>query len=53
MAGQSSNEVDRTILHALWRGARTTTADEMTEAAGVSASTVRNRIKKLEESGVI
>jgi Lrp/AsnC family transcriptional regulator, leucine-responsive regulatory protein len=33
--------------------ARTTTAEEMGEKAGVSASTVRNRIERLENAGVI
>ena len=45
--------VDRTILHALQEDARTTTAEEMAEEAGVSDSTIRNRIEKLEETGVI
>lgn len=53
MAGQSLDDVDRAILHALQGDARRTTADEMAEAAGVSASTIRNRIKKLEGNGVI
>lgn len=47
------DEVDRSILHELQEDARRTTAEEMGEAAGVAASTVRNRIENLEESGVI
>ncbi|NUC72612.1 Lrp/AsnC family transcriptional regulator [Haloterrigena sp. SYSU A558-1] len=53
MTGIELDEVDRTILHALQEDARRTTAEEMGEEAGVSASTVRNRIEKLEDAGVI
>ncbi|MDF9748265.1 Lrp/AsnC family transcriptional regulator [Natrinema salsiterrestre] len=53
MVGIDLDEVDRTILHELQEEARRTTAEEMSEAAGVSASTVRNRIERLEEEGVI
>lgn len=49
----SLDEVDRAILHALQKDARNTTADELGELADVSPSTVRNRIEKLEENGVI
>jgi len=45
--------VDRGILHALQENAREATAAEMAEAVGVSASTVRNRIDRLESAGVI
>ena len=45
--------VDRGILHMLQRDARNTTAQEIAEQVGVSASTVRNRIGALEEDGVI
>lgn len=47
------DEVDRGILHMLQRNARETTAAEMADAVGVSPSTVRNRIARLEEDGVI
>ena len=47
------DDVDRGILHALQEDARNATADEMAEQVGVSASTVRNRIGRLEEAGVI
>ncbi|WP_231186926.1 Lrp/AsnC family transcriptional regulator [Haladaptatus sp. DYF46] len=47
------DDVDRGILHALQRDARNSTAAEMGETVGVSASTVRNRIQRLEEAGVI
>ncbi|MFC7007916.1 Lrp/AsnC family transcriptional regulator [Halalkalicoccus salilacus] len=47
------DEVDRGVLHLLQQDARNTTAEEIAERVGVSASTVRNRIGKLEEDGVI
>lgn len=47
------DEVDRGILHALQGDARHRTTQEMGERVGVSASTVRNRIARLEEEGVI
>ncbi|ELZ27464.1 AsnC family transcriptional regulator [Halosimplex carlsbadense 2-9-1] len=47
------DDVDRGILHALQENAREATAAEMAEAVGVSASTVRNRIDRLESAGVI
>lgn len=45
--------VDRGILFLLQRDARNTTAQEIAEQVGVSASTVRNRIAELESGGVI
>lgn len=53
MVGIELDTVDRTILHVLQEGARTVTAEEMGAEAEVSASTVRNRIEKLERAGVI
>ncbi|MFP8954893.1 Lrp/AsnC family transcriptional regulator [Natrialbaceae archaeon A-arb3/5] len=53
MTGIELDEVDRSILHELQEDARTTTAEEMGEKAGVSASTIRNRIERLENAGVI
>ncbi|WP_336343909.1 Lrp/AsnC family transcriptional regulator [Halalkalicoccus ordinarius] len=47
------DDVDRGVLHLLQVDARNATAEEMAERVGVSASTVRNRISKLEEGGVI
>ena len=47
------DDVDRGILHALQENARDATIEEMGEAVGVSASTVRNRIADLEAAGVI
>lgn len=47
------DEVDRGILHMLQRDARNNTTREIGDAVGVSAGTVRNRIEKLEDAGVI
>lgn len=47
------DEVDRGIVHMLQRNAREMTAAEMADAVGVSPSTVRNRIERLETTGVI
>ncbi|QLH80227.1 Lrp/AsnC family transcriptional regulator [Halosimplex pelagicum] len=51
--GHELDDVDRGILHALQENAREATAAEMAEAVGVSASTVRNRIDRLESTGVV
>ncbi|WP_306060540.1 Lrp/AsnC family transcriptional regulator [Natronococcus wangiae] len=45
--------VDHGILHLLQKDARNNTTREIGEAVGVSAGTVRNRIEKLEDAGVI
>lgn len=47
------DDVDRGILHALQANAREVTAAEMAESVGVAASTVRNRIERLESEDVI
>lgn len=47
------DNVDRGILHLLQVDARNTTAEEIADKTDVSASTVRNRIDKLEAEGVI
>ena len=47
------DDLDRRIIHALQQDARHTTASEIAESCDVSARTVRNRIDRLEESGVI
>jgi Lrp/AsnC family leucine-responsive transcriptional regulator len=49
----SLDAVDHGILYALQRDARNTTIAEIATEVGTSASTVRNRIEKLETSGVI
>jgi Lrp/AsnC family transcriptional regulator, leucine-responsive regulatory protein len=55
MSGTESelDDVDRGILHMLQQDARNHTTREIGEAVGVSAGTVRNRIEKLEDAGVI
>lgn len=50
---QSLDEVDRGILHLLQTDARNMSTREIGNAVGVSSGTVRNRIEKLEETGVI
>lgn len=47
------DNVDRGILHELQVDARNTTAQEIADKVGVSPSTVRNRIRHLEDVGVI
>lgn len=47
------DDVDRGILYLLQRDARNVTGEEMGEAVGVSASTVRNRIERMEAEDII
>jgi len=51
--GRDLDDVDRSILYLLQRDARNTTAQEIGDTTGVSASTVRNRIDQLEADGII
>ena len=55
MTGSNSpiDDLDRRIIHALQHDARHTSASEIAESLAVSARTVRNRIHKLEDAGVI
>lgn len=53
MARDDLDELDRVILHHLQRDARHTTSSDIAEEMGVSASTVRNRINRLEDRGII
>lgn len=53
MSSESLDDVDRGILFALQRDARNTTIADIAEEVEVSASTVRNRIERLEDSGII
>ena len=45
--------VDRKVLHCLQENARSVSSESIGERAGVSASTVRNRIDRMREAGVI
>lgn len=47
------DDIDRRILQLLQRDARNATAVEIAEKIGVSDGTVRNRISKLEDRGVL
>jgi DNA-binding Lrp family transcriptional regulator len=47
------DDVDRGILYLLQLDARNTTSQDIAEKVGVSASTIRNRIERLEEDGII
>jgi len=47
------DDIDRRIIHALMRNARDTSATEIAEQVSVSGATVRNRIARLEDSGII
>ncbi|SDJ24833.1 DNA-binding transcriptional regulator, Lrp family [Halovenus aranensis] len=47
------DEVDKMILFELQKNARDTSSNDIAEQIGLSASTVRNRISKLEEQGII
>lgn len=47
------DDLDRYIVSALQRDARHTSANDIAEEADVSPSTVRKRIAKLEDSGII
>jgi DNA-binding Lrp family transcriptional regulator len=47
------DEVDKAILYALQTDARDVSSGDIAERAGTSDSTVRKRIKRLEEDGVI
>lgn len=51
--GRDLDDVDRSILFMLQQDARHTTAQEIAESVGVSASTVRNRIQQLEADDII
>ena len=53
MSPVSLDSVDRGILYALQRDARNTTIAEIAAEVDVSSSTVRNRIERLEDAGVI
>jgi DNA-binding Lrp family transcriptional regulator len=47
------DDIDRRILYGLMQDARHRTATDLAEDVSVSGATVRNRIARLEESGII
>lgn len=47
------DEIDKRIIYHLMQDARNTTAPQIAETVSVSPATVRNRIQRLEERGVI
>lgn len=51
--GARLDEIDKRILYHLAQDARNITATMIAEEVSVSAGTVRNRIKQLEEQGII
>lgn len=53
MSDEPLDDLDRRIVYSLQQDARKTSASEIAEEAGVSASTVRNRIRNLEEAGIL
>lgn len=53
MASTSIDDLDRYIIYALQQDARHTSGGDIAKERGVSASTVRNRISKLESNGII
>ncbi|MFC7204049.1 Lrp/AsnC family transcriptional regulator [Haloferax namakaokahaiae] len=53
MASVSVDDLDKYILYALQQDARHTSGGDIADTFGVSPSTVRNRIGKLESKGVI
>lgn len=53
MAREGLDDLDRYIIYELQVDARHTSSNDIAEAMGVSASTVRNRIARLEEQGVV
>ncbi|WP_224332574.1 Lrp/AsnC family transcriptional regulator [Haloprofundus halobius] len=53
MPQREIDDLDRYIIYALQGDARGTSAREIADARGVSSSTVRNRIKRLQDDGII
>lgn len=47
------DEIDKRIIYRLSGDSRDTTSSEIAEEVGVSPGTVRNRIKQMEEKGII
>ncbi|ACV46876.1 MULTISPECIES: Lrp/AsnC family transcriptional regulator [Halomicrobium] len=53
MTLEGLDELDKKIIHELQTDARHTSSGTIADAADVSASTVRNRIQRLEQQGLI
>lgn len=53
MESTELDDLDRRILHMLQADARNNTATGIAEEVGVTANTVRNRIERLEEEGIV
>jgi len=53
MKPSAIDDVDRGILHMLQRDARNHSASVIADEVGVAPNTVRNRIERLEDAGVI
>ena len=53
MADEAIDDVDRAILYALQEDARNMSSGDIAERTGTSDSTVRKRIQRLEDDGVI
>ncbi|WP_335998570.1 Lrp/AsnC family transcriptional regulator [Halorientalis halophila] len=51
--GRDLDDVDRSILYLLQEDARNATAQDIADSVGVSPSTVRNRIDRLEADGIV
>lgn len=53
MTIEQLDETDRGILHCLQEDARNNSAADIADRVGVTANTVRNRIQRLEDAGII
>jgi DNA-binding Lrp family transcriptional regulator len=53
METEGLDDLDRYIIYCLQEDARNTSSSDIAKNIGVSSSTVRNRIHKLEEKGVL
>jgi DNA-binding Lrp family transcriptional regulator len=53
MSEREIDDVDKAILHALQEDARNVSSGDIAERAGTSDSTVRKRIRRLEDDGII
>jgi len=53
MTSDTLDEIDKGILHLLQEDARNMSATDIAEAVNVTANTVRNRVNRLEDRGII